>query len=182
MPGIPENVFRNSVKHVIAGGTINATNNWWGTNDTPSSHISGDAITSPWLVMNVTATPASLTGSQTSLIRVNLTRNSAGIDIAGSGIFVPNGIPVTFRRTSGTGTLAPASGKISAGTNTSRFTPGGSGTSTIAVTVDSQTVSSPVTKVTNAPVANFSGTPRTGLYPLTVRFTDLSTNSPTSWK
>jgi subtilisin family serine protease len=32
-----------------------------------------------------------------------------------------------------------------------------------------------------APVANFSGTPTSGTAPLTVNFTDLSTNSPTSW-
>jgi PKD repeat protein len=33
----------------------------------------------------------------------------------------------------------------------------------------------------NAPVANFSGSPTSGVYPLNVDFTDLSTNSPTSW-
>ncbi len=32
-----------------------------------------------------------------------------------------------------------------------------------------------------APVANFSGSPTSGTEPLTVNFTDLSTNSPTSW-
>jgi serine protease len=32
-----------------------------------------------------------------------------------------------------------------------------------------------------APVANFSGTPTSGTAPLTVAFTDLSTNGPTSW-
>jgi len=32
-----------------------------------------------------------------------------------------------------------------------------------------------------APVANFSGTPTSGGAPLTVNFTDLSTNSPTAW-
>jgi PKD repeat protein len=31
------------------------------------------------------------------------------------------------------------------------------------------------------PVANFTGTPTSGLKPLTVQFTDTSTNSPTSW-
>ncbi|MEW6411959.1 MAG: S8 family serine peptidase [Candidatus Zixiibacteriota bacterium] len=35
--------------------------------------------------------------------------------------------------------------------------------------------------VTDPPVANFSGSPTSGNYPLTVNFTDLSTNSPTSW-
>jgi len=33
----------------------------------------------------------------------------------------------------------------------------------------------------NAPVANFTATPLTGGVPLTVTFTDLSTNTPTSW-
>ncbi len=33
----------------------------------------------------------------------------------------------------------------------------------------------------SAPVANFSGSPTSGNYPLAVSFTDLSTNSPTSW-
>ena len=32
-----------------------------------------------------------------------------------------------------------------------------------------------------APVANFSATPTSGCGPLTVRFTDLSTNNPTFW-
>jgi len=34
---------------------------------------------------------------------------------------------------------------------------------------------------TNPPVANFSGNPQSGDYPLQVSFTDLSTNNPTSW-
>ena len=32
-----------------------------------------------------------------------------------------------------------------------------------------------------APVANFSGTPTSGQAPLSVAFTDLSTNTPTAW-
>ncbi len=40
------------------------------------------------------------------------------------------------------------------------------------------TVSAPVT---NPPVADFSGTPTSGDYPLAVSFTDLSTETPTSW-
>lgn len=37
------------------------------------------------------------------------------------------------------------------------------------------------TATTPAPSANFSGTPTSGIAPLTVQFTDLSTNTPTAW-
>ena len=39
-----------------------------------------------------------------------------------------------------------------------------------------------VSSVLNAPAANFSASPTSGKAPLTVRFTDQSTGSPTSWK
>jgi len=38
-----------------------------------------------------------------------------------------------------------------------------------------------ITGSINAPVADFSASPLSGKYPLTVQFTDLSTNTPTSW-
>jgi PKD repeat protein len=38
-----------------------------------------------------------------------------------------------------------------------------------------------VTKTPSPPVANFTGTPTVGIGQLTVRFTDLSTDNPTSW-
>jgi PKD repeat protein len=38
-----------------------------------------------------------------------------------------------------------------------------------------------VTDIPVAPVADFSGTPTSGTAPLSVAFTDLSTNTPTSW-
>lgn len=38
-----------------------------------------------------------------------------------------------------------------------------------------------VVSITNAPVAEFTGTPLTGTDPLTVAFTDASTNTPTEW-
>lgn len=39
----------------------------------------------------------------------------------------------------------------------------------------------PLAAASSAPVANFSGNPLSGQMPLTVNFTDLSTNSPTGW-
>lgn len=58
-------------------------------------------------------------------------------------------------------------------------------TATNAVSTDTETKSSYITVTQTsgaiAPVAAFSGTPRSGTAPLTVQFTDRSTNTPTSW-
>ncbi|MFA5212969.1 MAG: PKD domain-containing protein, partial [Methanoregula sp.] len=63
------------------------------------------------------------------------------------------------------------------------------GTYTVSLTVSNTTGSNTLT-VTNyitvtksplAPLANFTGTPTSGTAPLTVQFTDLSTNTPTRW-
>lgn len=64
-------------------------------------------------------------------------------------------------------------------------TPGLTGTSTIKVWTYSNThghVDSISATVPDAPVADFYGTPTSGYAPLTVSFTDTSSNSPTSWE
>jgi hypothetical protein len=159
------------------GGTVNATDNWWGTNTGPAGHIhssGGTIITISWLVMNISASPASVTTAQTSLIRVNLTRNSSGMDTARSGIFVPYGIPVDFHRTSGTGSLVPQAGNISVGTNATRFIPSGTGTSTITATIDGQALTVPVV-VTAGTAPVVSGiTPASGKQGAFVTITNLS--------
>lgn len=60
------------------------------------------------------------------------------------------------------------------------------GTYTVNLTVTSEICSDTETKtdyitVSTSPVADFAGDPTSGYAPLTVSFTDLSTNSPTSW-
>jgi len=64
-----------------------------------------------------------------------------------------------------------------AGTYTVSLTATNEGGSDDEVKTDYITVTTPVI----APVANFSGNPTEGTAPLTVQFTDLSTNTPTSW-
>jgi PKD repeat protein len=66
------------------------------------------------------------------------------------------------------------------GTYTVNLTATNSAGSNTKKIVDYIVVSS-VPPVPPAPVALFTGTPISGIVPLTVRFTDLSTNSPTSW-
>ncbi|MBD3219030.1 MAG: PKD domain-containing protein, partial [candidate division Zixibacteria bacterium] len=66
----------------------------------------------------------------------------------------------------------------SAGTYTVSLTATNAYGSDTETKVDYITVSEPPQ---NPPVADFSGSPTSGDYPLAVQFTDLSTNSPTSW-
>jgi PKD repeat protein len=161
------------------GDTADATDNWWGSDADPAGLVSSDVTVSPWLVLGATATPSTITPDQSSGIRANLTYNSAGDDTSGTGT-LPDGIPVTFTGTGGG--LQPAAGKILSGANMTAFTPAGAGTSTVSVKVDSQTISVPVITVPSAPVTNFTAIPLSGATPLTVRFTDTSTNTPTAWK
>jgi YVTN family beta-propeller protein len=65
----------------------------------------------------------------------------------------------------------------SAGSYTVNLTATNTAGSSYSRQVDFITVTSPVI----IPVTNFTGTPTTGVSPLTVTFTDQSTNTPTSW-
>ncbi len=62
----------------------------------------------------------------------------------------------------------------------------GTGSYTVALTATNAYGNNTNTKTNyitaaSAPVANFSGTPTSGAKPLSVTFTDSSTNSPTAW-
>jgi len=142
-----------------AGGTVDATNNWWGTNDEPSGLTSGGVSIFPWLVLNITATPSSITPAQTSAIRVNLTNNSAGADTMSGGIFVPDGITVAFAVTSGSGGILPQASNITSGATTATFTPAGAGTSTVSTTVDGQTVDVNISTTSVIPFPGFAQPP-----------------------
>jgi PKD repeat protein len=152
--------------------TVNAANNWWGTNAGPSGFTSG-ATDTPWLKLGITATPLSITTSQTSQIRANMTFDSTGSNTSGGGFFVPDIVPVGFEVSSGSGDVAPTEGMTTSGVNATLFTPAGAGAVTLSATVDNQPVSIPVT-VTRAPlpVAGFTADPVSGDAPLEVTFTD----------
>jgi len=55
-------------------------------------------------------------------------------------------------------------------------------TATNAGGSDTETKADYITVAVAPPVAEFSGSPTSGAVPLTVQFTDLSTNSPTTWQ
>ena len=170
-------VYQNS-------GTVNMTYNWWGSNSNTSAVFSGTVASDPWLVLGITANPPTVTPPQTSLITTNLTFDSAGTAHNPFSGHVPDGIPVTFSVSSGAGSVLPLAGNITMGMNRTTFTPGGTGTSLIAATVDGVSVLAPVTVTEGGgagPVANFTATPTSGAIPLAVTFTDTSQINPTAW-
>ena len=92
---------------------INATNNWWGKNSTPTTlHRNNTSTTydiwrtdsngilsyNPWIVLNINASPNSINTGQTSTITADLTKNSNNEDttLIYPGKYVPDGITANF--------------------------------------------------------------------------------------
>ena len=132
------------------GSITSASDTWWGANSTPSGSLYGinPSIYTPWLNLTATATPSSITTSQTAVIRANLTWDSPTHDTASGGIFVPNGIPVAYTLTGSAGSLGVTGGNLTAGSNTTIFSPSAVGTAYISVAIDGYMVIVPVTVTT----------------------------------
>ncbi len=124
-----------------------------------------------------------------SIIKTNyITVNP--LPVAGFSNTINSGT-VTFTNSSGNATSYSwdfGDTNNSTGTNASHtYTNAGTYTVTLTATNScghnsfSQTITTSVNGAVNKPVANFSGTPVSGCTPLSVTFTDLSTNNPTSW-
>lgn len=91
-------------------GTVDATNNWWGSNNplislNGPSDIAGNNINSTtWLVMNVTSScdRSNRTGScYNYIITADITHNNQGNDTSKNNN-IPNGIPIFFNTNLGT--------------------------------------------------------------------------------
>jgi parallel beta-helix repeat protein len=85
---------------------INATNNWWGSNNPLISSSQGDIFVAdgnvtynPWIVLNITESSPNC-GGNTS-ITADLTHNNRGENTSPQGN-LPNGIPVNFTTNFGT--------------------------------------------------------------------------------
>ena len=150
--------------------SLEAQNNWWGTNNTPPTP--GYVNENPWLVLGATASPASITMAQTAAITANLTYDSGnGYHNPASG-HVPDGIPVAFSLSGVSGTLGPLQGNVSTGSNATLFTPASGGTAHITATIDGETVTIDI-PVTGVVPAISSITPSSGVNTSPVSITDL---------
>lgn len=149
--------YNRIVSNTTAGvsnvdGNVTALNNWWGCNYGPgaggagctgtANGVTGAISASPWLTLTTSANPTVLTVGGTSAITSSMRINSASADTSGPGT-VPNGIPAAF--SSSGGSIAPPSAVTTAGLWSATFTAGSIGAASASTTVDSQTVSAPLT-------------------------------------
>ena len=129
-------------------GTMDAENNWWGCNGGPGaagcdvvSNTGGGTLDfDPWLVLGVSANPASIPLGGTSAVTASLARNSDGVT-PGFNTF-PSAIPIAFGAT--LGTIQSPVPTASDATATSTYTGTTAGTATVSATLDNQTANTNV--------------------------------------
>jgi len=132
-----------------SGDTIDAEDNWWGCNGGPGAAgcngVIGTAAASvdfdPWLVLRITATPASVVTGADSAILAAIDRNSDGATPA------PSDFPtVQLAFGAALGTIAPPLATTAAQLANATFTAGGTpGAGEATATLDNQTVTAPIT-------------------------------------
>ncbi len=136
----------NAINNAV-GGTVDAINNWWGHNTSPTqgagNEIYGTVTYSPWLVLGITANPYSIYNQHTSTVTADLNHNYNGViyaDVSGLG-HVMDGIPIMFTFTGAPlGTLNTNPANTLNGVATTIFTANTVGTSYVNAGLDSATV------------------------------------------
>jgi hypothetical protein len=156
----------------IAGGSVSASNNWWGSNASPANLVAPSLVTySPWLVMTFAASPASINTSGTSILTARVATGNDG----STGYQVADGTPVSVAGTPGS--VSPASSITASGAASSTYTAGtAAGTASVSATLDSQTLTASI-NVTLAPVPTLTTiAPASGVQGATVPVTLTGTN------
>ncbi|ADZ10529.1 parallel beta-helix repeat [Methanobacterium lacus] len=141
-------------------GIVDATDNWWGNNNDPSTEssninlVSGSVNSSSWLVLSVN-TSSTNSGGKTS-VTADLTHDNTGSDTSSNG-HIPDGIPVNFNTNFGTiiGTAYTLKGKSSTILNLGTTQ---NATVTCNATLDNQNVSTTSLIITGVAVLNITST------------------------
>ncbi len=165
-----------------------------GTTYTNAGLNNGDVVTVIMTSNDPCATPTTATSNAINItIQATVTPS---VTISASTTTPCNGTAVTFTATPSGGGTAPSYqwqvNGSNAGTNSATFSSILNSGDVVTVIMTSNSpcaspttaTSNPITITTqacNEPVANFSGTPTVMCQPGCVNFTDLSTNTPTTW-
>ncbi len=82
-------IFGNSAPDIYStGGSVNATDNWWGTNFTGTDPITAGRVTSnvnanPWIVLNINANPTNVVPGGSSTVTADLLHDNTGAFVTG---------------------------------------------------------------------------------------------------
>lgn len=165
-------------------GSINALNNWWGSNSNPTS-IYGLFNLNPWIVLRINSNNP--IGSL-STITADLTKNSNGEDTTSlyPVKYIPDGITVNFSCDS-MGIINPTVKTTVNGVSTTTFTGYSPGSSLVTARVDNQSVSTDITITqTQATATGVVVNPASGfkgdIINLTATLKDKSNNQPLAGK
>jgi len=121
------------------GTIVSVSNNWWGSNNGPSTGDVFGTIVPSWLVLNLSANSTTIGNNGHSTITADLRYNNQNLPAGGS---LPDGIPVTFTTNLGTINQAFTSNGVATSTLTSGVT---AGFATINAYLDNQALSTYVT-------------------------------------
>jgi parallel beta-helix repeat protein len=132
-------VFANYNINIEDSASVEAENNWWGSNDDLRIYQNRGYIDyDPWLVMTFVSDPTLIPIFGTSNLTVNFTKNSDDQDTSSQG-HIPDGLDVTFASDS-LGSINPLTGKTLNGITTTTYTAGTiAGPSTVNAIADRQT-------------------------------------------
>ena len=122
-----------------SGVTVQAENNWWGSNSSPASRLSAGVNYSPWIMLQIFANPGIIHYLDTSNILADLTWNTFdGVtpNAQPAGGHIPDETPVTFGTTMGN--INPENTQTTSGTADSTFTGTEVGTATVSAQVDNE--------------------------------------------
>ncbi|QUH22591.1 hypothetical protein HYG87_01810 [Methanobacterium alkalithermotolerans] len=121
------------------GVTVNAENNWWGSNNSPASRVTAGVNYSPWIMLQIIAQPETIPCQGTSQVTADLTWNTIdGVNPhqKPAGGHIPDHIPVSFSTT--LGDIDPENSQTYMGTSLSTFTGTTVGTAHVSAQVDNQ--------------------------------------------
>ena len=152
------------------GGTVTATDNWWGTN-TPATTINNQAGTTtfdPFIVLSNTPSPNPITLGQTTTLTASFLQDNHGAALTTAQISLLLGLPLTFGNPID-GTLSNSEAAIQP-VNISTATESGS-TVTITTTIAHGYAPGETVVVAGVGVAGYNGTFTIASTPTTTTFT-----------
>ncbi len=145
--------------YISEPGSVDATNNWWGTNGVPgplstdgagtfNTGGSGSLTTTPWLVLTNTPAQSTICANSSTTITASFLKNSNNQLISASNLGALIGLPINFSATAPTGSnISNAQTTIQpTGTATALYNAGSTGgAGNASATVDFQTVNASIT-------------------------------------